>query len=157
MNLATSRMERELTPWQPEGPHLDPGLTELPSRSGRANAGSVSGWDQFQVNRERFQVWATAAAGNCHALLPSLADPTSSGTCMSPKLRVADAHADAWPPGTPITQMLGSAPVSRRWEDCLLAVGVAERALVVLTGAEHVGREPVHDQAGQGQGRHQRG
>ena len=54
--LHCSRVERDLTRWQPEGPHLDPGLGEGPARFGRPTAGSVTGWDQFEVNRERFQV-----------------------------------------------------------------------------------------------------
>lgn len=51
-----TRVERELTRWQPEGPFIDPGLSEGPARFGRPTAGSVTGWDQFEVNRERFQV-----------------------------------------------------------------------------------------------------
>jgi hypothetical protein len=58
--LVRCRVERELTRWQPEGPHLDPGLGEGPARFGRPTAGSVTGWDQFEVNRERFQVRADA-------------------------------------------------------------------------------------------------
>ena len=54
--MSVTRVERELTRWQPEGPFIDPGLSEGPARFGRPTAGSVTGWDQFEVNRERFQV-----------------------------------------------------------------------------------------------------
>ena len=59
--LCVNRVERELTRWQPEGPFIDPGLSEGPARFGRPTAGSVTGWDQFEVNRERFQVGSSAA------------------------------------------------------------------------------------------------
>ena len=62
---SVTRVERELTRWQPEGPFIDPGLSEGPARFGRPTAGSVTGWDQFEVNRERFQVGAPPSPEAC--------------------------------------------------------------------------------------------
>lgn len=54
------RVERELTRWQPDSSVLDPSLTLTASTFGRPNSGSVIGWDQFETNRQKFQVRSPA-------------------------------------------------------------------------------------------------
>lgn len=51
------RVERELTRWQPDSSVTEPDFSlNAGGTFGRPNAGSVTGWDQFETNRQKFQV-----------------------------------------------------------------------------------------------------
>ena len=58
MTMGVCRVERELTRWQPDTSMDAPDMTMNSGAFGRPNAGSVTGWDQFETNRQKFQVHA---------------------------------------------------------------------------------------------------